>query len=559
MADTRKPIIAHFYHWEKTTPDQVFLRQPDGGVMKTYTWKEVGDQARRIATALKNLGLSPNAKVGIFSKNCAHWIIADLAIMLAGYVSAPFYPNLTGEQLNKVLELSDTVALFVGKLDSGDAVPTGVPKSTKTIGFPLYQGNAKVDTDLAWDQLLKENEPLAESPLPALDDLWTILFTSGTTGTPKGVMLNFRTPVEVLDNEKAYGDMGLFELPAHRFFSFLPMNHIAERIVIETACIIFGGTITFAESIDTFAQNLGEARPTLFFAVPRIWTKFQMGVYSKMAPNKLNLLLKIPIVSGIIKKKIKTALGLIDAGVVLTGAAPTPESLKAWYRNLGIELREVYGMTETCGAISLMPRKESKPDTVGKPLSNCEVIIDPATGEIKCRSAWMMQGYYNSPEQTARIMKDGWIHTGDRGVLDADGYLRISGRVSDTFKTAKGKYVVPGPIEWDLAKSELIEQICVAGNGNPQPVALINLSEIGLKEAREQCRARLEAELQRINASLGKHEKVSTLIVLEEPWSIENQVLTPTLKVKRTIIDDRYGDRFLSWHEAPEKIIWETA
>ena len=556
MAASKKPIITHFYHWEKTTPDKVFLRQPYGDTWKTYTWKEVGEEARRMATALQSYNLPKDAKIGIFSKNCAHWIIADLAIMLAGYVSTPFYPNLSADQLGKVLELSDAQVLFVGKLDEWETVKSGVPNSVKLISFPPYPGNAEVNEGEKWEDLQKAHLPMQENPVPRLEDLWTILFTSGTTGTPKGVMLNFNTPVEVLENERSGNDMGLFKLPAHRFFSFLPMNHIAERIVIETACLIFGGTISFAESLDTFAKNLQETRPTLFFAVPRIWTKFQSGIFTRMAPKKLDLFLKLPLLSGFIKNKIKKGLGLIDTGIVLTGAAPTPESLKAWYRRIGIQLREVYGMTETCGAISLMPSDRQQPNTVGKPLSNTHLRIDPETGEIQVKMAWMMQGYYNAPEQTARIMKDGWIHTGDQGELTPEGFLKISGRVSDTFKTAKGKYIVPGPIEWDFAKCEMIEQVCVSGNGNPQPVALVNLSEMGQAAGREEVRKRLSAELDRVNVPLSNYQKVSTLVVLEEPWTIENQVLTPTLKVKRNVIHQRFGDRLLGWHEEKDNVIW---
>lgn len=556
MATEKKPIITHFYRWEKTTPEKPFLLQPTGDSWKTYTWGQVGAEVRRIATALRSLGFPPGSTIGIFSKNCAHWVMADLAITLAGHVSAPFYPNLTADQLGKVLALSEAKALFVGKLDEWDSVRPGVPDTVQMISFPSYPGNAEVKTALTWEGYLKQHEPYAESPVPNLDDLWTILFTSGTTGTPKGVMLSFQTPVEVLENERLYGDMGLFDLPEHRFFSYLPMNHIAERIVIETACIIFGGTISFVESINTFAKNLQDTSPTLFFAVPRIWTKFQSGVFGKMAPKKLDFLLKVPLLSKVIKKKIKTGLGLQNAGVVLTGAAPTPESLKAWYRKLDIYLREVYGMTETCGAISLMPKDQSKANTVGKPLANSHVRIDPKTSEIQVKMAWMMQGYFKSPEQTAKVMKDGWIHTGDQGELDADGFLRISGRVSDTFKTSKGKYVVPGPIEWDFAKSECIEQICVIGRGSPQPIALVNLSELGLAKDKTEVHAHLQAELARVNTSLANYQKVSTLVVIEETWSIENQVLTPTLKVKRKIIDQRFEARMYDWHDAAEKVIW---
>ena len=221
-----------------------------------------------------------------------------------------------------------------------------------------------------------ENAPMEGQPIPEIDDLWTILFTSGTTGSPKGVMHPHRTAA-LLHNNELQNNILKAQEPGARYFSFLPLNHIAERTAVELAAIGGGGMVSFAETLATFAKNLQGTQPTFFFAVPRIWTKFQLKVLAKMPQKKLDKLLKIPIISGIIKSKIKKNLGLGSAKVCLTGASITPESLKQWYRKLGLNLREVYGMTENAGGFTIMPENKHKPNTVGMPVPNAEGKIDP--------------------------------------------------------------------------------------------------------------------------------------------------------------------------------------
>ena len=407
-----RTIISEFYAFEKTKANEVFLRQPFGDQWKTYTWNEVGQQARKLVTALRKMGLNAGDHIALSSKNCSHWIMADIALMIGGYVSVPLYPNLNKDQLKEVLEKSDSKLIIVGKLDEWDDMSKGIPASMQIVKMPHYPGNAKVDRGEDWDDILKDAAPFEGDPVPPLDDLWTILFTSGTTGTPKGVMLSNRTISTIIDNERTHVDMGLYEMNDPTFFSFLPLNHIAERVLVELAGLTSGGTISFAENLETFVKNLSETNPTLFFAVPRIWTKFQQGVFSKMEPTKLDRLLKIPIISGLVKKKIRKGLGLGNAVLFLTAAAPTPAALKAWYQKLGINLREVYGMTETAGGISLMPRNANVAGSVGQAITNTQIKLDPETGEIIAKSAWNMVGYYKDEEKTLEVLKDGWMHTG---------------------------------------------------------------------------------------------------------------------------------------------------
>ena len=546
-----------FYNWEKSTPNNIFLRQPVGDTWNTYTFKEVGDQARRIVTAMRGLGLEKGDHIALISKNCAHWIIADLAIMMGGYVSVPLYASLASDQLTLVLEKSDAKAIFVGKLDEWERKSKGLIDGMPVMRFPDYLNSATVTQGVAWEDMLK-NEPMEGEPEPDIDSLWTILFTSGTTGTPKGVMHTYKTAGLLNNNELKHDILKTLSLGSEtRLFSFLPLNHIAERAAVELSGFGSGGSISFADTLDTFAKNLAETRPTFFFAVPRIWTKFQLGILSKMPQKKLDMLLKIPIVSGIIKKKLKKALGLDAAKVCLTGASITPESLKQWYRKLGINLREVYGMTENAGGFTMMPENGHKANTVGKPLPNAEGRIVPETGEILMKMPWMMTGYYKEPELTAETLVDGWLHTGDKGVFDDNGYLKIIGRVKDAFKTTKGKFIVPTIIEDHFSDNDFIEQVCVAGLGIPQPVALVCLSEIGLKEEKTKVTENFQSEIKRINGQLHNHERISTIIVANEPWSPENKLLTPTLKIRRGAINETYGEKIGTWHERAEKVIWE--
>lgn len=553
-----KNPLEYFYHWEKNTPNKIFLRQPFGDTWKTLTYSEAGIEARKIVTALKDKGLKKGDHIGLLSKNCYHWILADIAICMGGFVSVPFYASLPKAQLNEVILKSDLKLLFVGKLDSWGEKEEALPKDLMVIKFPHYQGNAEITVGESWTDLIEAHSPTQENYIPELSDLWTILFTSGTTGSPKGVMLAFRTIAVIFNDEKKYNTLGIHYLKEHCFFSFLPLNHVAERIVVEGASIFTGGNISFAESIDTFAKNLQDVQPNIFFAVPRIWSKFQSGVFAKLPQKKLNKLLKIPILSGIIKNKIRKALGLGKAEIVLTGAALTPDHLKIWYRKLGINMREVFGMTEACGAVTLSPIGDITNSNVGKPIPGTKVRIKEGTKEILYNSEQIMMGYYKEPEKTAEILIDRWINSGDKGYIDENNYLKVIGRVKDAFKTEKGIYITPNPIENNISKNDMIEQTCVVGLNISQPIILINLSETGIAADKETVKKNLKELLSIINEPLANYQKLSTMVITKETWSEENDLLTPTLKVKRNKIDQIYMNQYPSWHNNNSAIIWEA-
>lgn len=556
LYENLKSPIENFYHWEKTTPENIFLRQPYGNEWKTLTYAEAGVEARKLLKVLQVLDLKKGDHIGILSKNCYHWILADLAIMMGGYVSVPYYASLQGNALKTVIEDSEIKLLFLGKLEQFSEKTHPIPEELKVIKFPHYQGNAKVTIGLEWTNVMSDVSPAEEVNIPHIDDLWTILYTSGTTGKPKGVMHSYKNPALVIRGEELAHYVGIFKVKNQKYLSFLPLNHVGERIGTEINCLATGGTISFGESLETFVKNLQDTQATFFFAVPRIWTKFYEGVTAKMNKNLLNFLFTVPFVSSIIKKKIKFGLGLADAKIVATGAAITPAFLKEWYKKLDIHLIEAYGMTEVCGAISYGVDLNTPYDSVGKPVPFCEIKIDPETQEILMKTPYMMLGYYKSPEKTAEVLQDGWLHSGDRGLIDENGFVKVIGRINDAFKTAKGKYIIPNPIEQKFEKNPYLENICLCGYSVPQPIALVTLNENAKNANKEEIEKSFEESLNIINKKLATHEKVAKVVIHKTSWTEQSGLLTPTLKVKRPIVDDTFGKDFEKWYEKKEKIIW---
>jgi len=320
--------------------------------------------------------------------------------------------------------------------------------------------------------------------------------------------------------------------------------------------IYTGSPVAFAESLDTFAANLAEAKPTVFLGVPRIWTKFQQGILGKMPQKKLDLFLKIPILNGIVKKKIRAGLGLSEATNVFSGAAPIPASLVDWFSKLDINIQEAYAMTENCCYSHVTRNDAIKVGYVGQALPDCDVKLSDIK-EIMVKHEALMDGYYKEPELTAEAMTDGWLHTGDEGFIDDDGFLKITGRVKDLFKTTKGKYVAPSPIEMRLSENADIDQVCAVGDGIPQPIALVVLSEDGAAKSKTDIEDSLLKTLDHVNPELDHHEQVKRAIIVKTAWTIENELLTPTMKIKRNPIEKIYKKRYEEWYESADRIIWE--
>ena len=537
------------YHWERQCPDRTYLRQTINREYVDFTWGEVADEARRMVTALRHLGLVAGDKVALLSKNCAQWFIADLAMQMGQYVSVPIYPTANVDTIEYVLRHSEAKAIFVGKLDDWKSQEAGVPADLLRIAFPYDTMPASHQ----WDDLLEAHEPIPDSPVQTPDALLSLVYTSGSTGKPKGAMLSVER--YAWSCEKLVETVSLTQ--SDRGFSYLPLAHITERVYIYGGSLYGGAEIAFPESLDTFIDDVKRCRPTVFISVPRLWAMFRIKIHEKLPQKKLELLLKIPLVSSLIKRKLQKGLGLDQARVLGCGSAPVSPALLEWYLSIGLKVTEAWGMTENHAYSTInYPFRADKIGTVGKAGIGVTIKISDE-GEILCRCEGMMLGYYKDPEHSAEaIDAEGWLHTGDMGKLDKEGYLTITGRMKDVFKTAKGKYVAPVPIEGLLGQEPIIEQLCVIGYGMPQPIALVQLAESAMKGNREEVNARLEAARVRVNDQLESHAKIRGILVVKTPWNIENGVLTPTMKIKRHLLEQKYaqvGDRWPS----SQVVVWE--
>ncbi|MBL0627998.1 AMP-binding protein [Aeromonas jandaei] len=545
----KKLPLEMLYHWERQCPDRTYLRQTINREYVDFTWGEVADEARRMVTALRHLGLVAGDKVALLSKNCAQWFIADLAMQMGQYVSVPIYPTANVDTIEYVLRHSEAKAIFVGKLDDWKSQEAGVPADLLRIAFPYDTMPASYQ----WDDLLETHEPIPDSPVQEPDTLLSLVYTSGSTGKPKGAMLTVER--YAWSCEKLVETVNLTQ--ADRGFSYLPLAHITERVYIYGGSLYGGATIAFPESLDTFVEDVKRCRPTVFISVPRLWAMFRIKIHEKLPQKKLELLLKIPLVSSLIKSKLKKGLGLDQARVLGCGSAPVSPALLEWYLSIGLKVTEAWGMTENHAFSTInYPFRADKIGTVGKAGPGVTIKISDE-GEILCRCEGMMVGYYKDPEHSAEaIDAEGWLHTGDMGKLDKEGYLTITGRMKDVFKTAKGKYVAPVPIEGLLGQEPIIEQLCVIGYGMPQPIALVQLAESAAKGNRDEVVARLEAARVRVNDQLESHAKIRGILVVKTPWNIENGVLTPTMKIKRHLLEQKYAHVGERWPSS-QVVVWE--
>lgn len=529
-----KSPLEMFYHWEETTPNTVYLKQPINGSVKDFTWREAGDQARRVAATLIAMGLPTGSHIAILSKNCAEWFITDLAIMLAGHVSVPIYSTAGEETIRYVLDHAKCPVIFVGKLDNTEAQVAAIDDGIIKLAFPY----PNIPADKQWDELL-QTAPLVDKPIPALDSVMTIVYTSGSTGNPKGVVHNYESICWAASN--SLNELGVNQ--NDRILSYLPLAHITERVLVEIASFYSGMRIDFIESLDTFSRDVNATEPTLFLSVPRLWIRFQMGVLANMPQKKLDLLLRIPIISGLVSKKIRTKLGLGKARLCASGSAPIPTSTLEWFRKIGVNIAEGWGMTENSAyGTSCVPFRADKIGTIGRPYAGVDIRI-AEDGEIQVKGPCNMKEYYLEPEKTAEVMtEDGYLKTGDKGSIDSEGYITITGRLKEIFKTSKGKYIAPVPIESKLMANSSIEQVCVTGSQLKQPIALVILSEVALKQSIVDIELQLLETLNIVNATLESHAVLDRLIIMEDEWTVDNGLLTPTLKIKRHTLEKHYDD-----------------
>ena len=545
-------------HWASVQPNKEYYTQPFSAEKTVdYTWAQVADQVNRMAAYLQSLNLPEKTHIGILGKNSAHWIMADLAIWRAGHVSIPLYPTLNAETAEYVLENSDSKMIFIGKMDElWRVVEKGIPTSMPTITLPLAPQLAHAKK---WDDIVAATAPTQNPVKRSKDEMATMLYTSGSTGKPKGVMISFNAMISALRGTSQVMSFSNTD----RMISYLPLAHAAERAILETGSLFYGFHVYFSFGLDSFIQDLQRARPTLFFSVPRLWTKFYNGICGKIPLNVQNIIFRIPILSGLFKKFLLKKLGLAEVRMALSGSAPLAPALMSWYRNLGLDLLEGYAMSENFAYSHCSLPGKVRVGYVGNTYPGVECKISEV-GEVLVKSPCNMMGYYKNPELTAEsYTEDGFLKTGDMGVIDDQGRLKITGRVKELFKTSKGKYIAPVPIENRLNGHELIEAVCVTGPSFSQPFALVMLplEEHKQLEQNPNEAARVESEmtelLNHVNGQLEAHEKLSCIVVVKDLWTMENGFLTPTMKIKRNVIEQHYLPKAESWVAMKKPVVIE--
>jgi len=528
-------------HWAEHTPDRVFLRQPIGNRVRTWTWAQSRDEALRMAAALAHY--PRGSRIGITGRNTAHWVLADLAIAAAGHISIGFYAKQTTDLVRYIAEHAGLVAVFVGPMAESHYVLDGFGPHIDRIRLPYPEVAPEA---WSWDALLKSHAPLTPTS-PDPDAVWTLVYTSGTTGDPKGVMLSFGAGARITTLVQTV----LPYCGEERFFSYMPLAHIFERGSVEGAALASGGSIYFMDSLDRFSEQLRAARPTRFCAVPLIWQRMQTEVQKQLPAG-----IAIEQLPEAAKHAVRKGLGLEDCTFAVSGAAPCPTSVLHFFETLGLPIHQGYGMTENFAYVSCNLPGANRIGTVGKAFPGVEIQISRA-GEILTRHNGQMLGYFCDPEKSAEVLdSEGWLHTGDLGALDADGFLSITGRIKDQFKTAKGFFVMPIPIENALLAHPAIAAACVVGSGLKAPVALLNLHPAQAALDGEALHALLLPLLAQTNAALGAAEQLARLIVIREAWSIDNQLLTPTLKIRRNEMDARYVALAAAALAQPEPVIF---
>ncbi len=558
-----KTILDHVYDHEAAQPDHVFMTQPvGGGPVLDITWGQAVDEARRMAAHLKAVGLQPGEMVAMLAKNSAHFIVAELAIWMAGGTTVAIFPTETADNIRYVLQHCAAQLLFVGKLDDWAAQQTAVPAGLPCIALPLAPAAAQAAFD-TWEAIVARTAPLPGRPARHNDDLAMLLYTSGSTGQPKGVMQTFGSVTAAAQGIVDYGleqDGGVHI--EHRALSYLPLAHCFERAWVECPALLSGrGHLYFTETLATFMDDLKRARPTVFVSVPRLYTKFQQGVFTRLPAAQLDAMLDNPAMAPAVGKQVLASLGLDAVVRAGTGSAPMPPALMTWYSRLGLALYDGYAMTEDFAYSHSSTAAAHAPGRVGRPNPGVQTRLAD-DGEILVKSPGQMKGYYRDPELTAdSFTADGYFKTGDLGTYDAQGLLQLTGRKKELFKTAKGKYVAPAPIEGRLSAHPMVELALVAGSGQVAAHALVMLDEnlrprLADPGVRAQVESEMAALLAQVNSAVASHEHLQFIAVATDPWTMANGCLTPTMKIRRSRIEASVAAAVAGWYDAPGPVVW---
>lgn len=431
-----------------------------------------------------------------------------------------------------VAEFTEAKAIFVGDVATWESIRAVLPEGVTIVALPGVEIEGQ---HLSWDQLLAEGQGKEPTYENKVDDVISLVFTSGTTGLPKGVIQTHESNLIPISRCQS-----IIELPSDlRLFSYLPLSHVAERQMVEYQSLYYGAEVSFNQSLETLLPDLQRTKPHFFFGAPRVWEQFQQAVIGKFGGVEAFDATLQSDPEGVGKLIVDT-LGLGDALFCLTASAPTPAPLIHWWESLGLKLMEGFGQTEAMGLI-LSHENCRRLGSIGKPVDGVEYKITDE-GELAVKAEGLTPGYYKQPEKTAELFQNGWLHTGDKARIDEDGFIYITGRVKDYFKTIQGKYVAPPPIEGQFADNAFVEQQCLMGRGFSKTVMVAVLTEMAANDPRDQIEVAIRKTIDDINDSVEKHARIGAVVLTSEPWTIENEVLTPTLKIRREKIDERFAE-----------------
>ena len=513
------------------SPEKIWLRDLREDGSDDYSWRQAHEQISAIGAMLEQ-HFGQGEKMVVLSRNRAHWVMADLAIISSGNVTVSMFTTLPGATAEYILELTQAKVVFVGETSNWDQLTAVLPEEVLLVTLPgveLEQPHEK------WEDLLTRYAGQAPRYQGQPDDMISLVFTSGTTGMPKGVIQTHNS--NLIPIRRFTNLFGVTESP--RYFSYLPLSHIAERQIVEFSSIVLGGEVFFNESLETLPRDLQRTRPHVFFGPPRIWEQLQQAVIGKFG-GKDALAAALAQDKAGIGQLVLEGLGLNEVEYCLTAAAPTPPALIHWWEELGLMLMEGFGQTEAMGVI-LSSHEHRRVGSIGKPIGEVEYKITKE-GELAIKADGCTPGYYRQADKTAELIQDGWLHTGDKVRVDEDGFIYITGRVKDYFKTIQGKFVAPPPIESAFAKNPHAEQQCLLGRGYSKTVMVAVLTAEAQNLPEQEIADSILATIREINEEIEKHARIGAAIVTREPWSIENEILTPTLKIRREKVEEGFAE-----------------
>nr|WP_297383384.1 long-chain fatty acid--CoA ligase [uncultured Roseateles sp.] len=574
---------------------QICMRQKKLGIWRAWTWQQTGEAVREMAGGLMALGFRRGDTASILSNTVVEWVLADLAILSCGGVANGIYPTDSAAQAHYLCEDSRTSILFVEddeQLDKALEVRRQLSGITKIVVFDMdglrdLSDPGVISLDelraLGRRHLATHSDELTDRVKACKpQDLAILVYTSGTTGKPKGAMHSHRGLVYSV---RGYNTLMPQDQRDERM-CFLPLCHVAERVGGAYFALYSGSILNFVENPETVPDNVREIAPTVLFGVPRVWEKFYSGVMlalkessrlqqavyawgigvgTQIAERVLSglpvsnaLKLKFTLARWLALNNVRKLIGVHRARFLLTGAAPISPDLVKWYLALGVPMLEVWGMTETCGVSTAIPAGKIKPGSIGPAAGYNEVRIDHSTGEILVRGNNVFMGYLNQPEKTRETVDaEGWLHTGDVGEVDEDNFFRITDRMKDIIITAGGKNITPSELENELKFSPYITDAVVVGDKKPYLTALIMIDQETVEKFAQdhevpfsnyasltrapQVHELIQAELERVNGKFARVEQIKKFFLLDRQLSAEDEELTPTMKLKRKLVQQKYA------------------